>query len=394
MRGGRDEHARPGRGDGPTERALRFDRMEWAGAFGDLGTLIPFLVAYIGVGGIPPAGVLCAFGIALIGTGLVYRTPIPVQPMKAAGAVVATQAAALALTPEAVFAATLVTGAIWLALGLSGAVQRVANLLSRPVIAGVVVGLGIAFMLEGVKMIASGWILGLATLAGALALLQQRKIPAMLVVLLFGAVVALVQRPELMDQMGALQPALALPRFAVGGITLQDLALGALFIALPQVPLTLGNAIVAVTDENNRVFPDRPASERKVATSTGVMNLAGGLIGGVPMCHGAGGFAAHVRFGARTGGAPIIIGAVLLALGLAFSGSIQTVLQLFPTPLLGAILFLAGVQLATGPRDWGRPGAERWVMLGTAAVAIWNAGAACVFGVIATFLVRRLSKRR
>ena len=25
----------------------RFDRMEWAGAFGDLGTLIPFVVAYI-----------------------------------------------------------------------------------------------------------------------------------------------------------------------------------------------------------------------------------------------------------------------------------------------------------------------------------------------------------
>jgi MFS superfamily sulfate permease-like transporter len=368
--------------------------MEWAGAFGDLGTLIPFLVAYIGVGGIPPSGVLCAFGIALIGTGVVYRTPIPVQPMKASGAVVATQAAALALTPEAVYAATLVTGAIWLALGLSGAAQRVANLLGRPVIAGVVVGLGVAFMLEGVKMIASGWILGLVTLAGALVLLRQRKVPAMLVVLLCGAVVALVQRPELLGQMSVLQPALALPRFAASEITLQDLALGALFIALPQVPLTLGNAIVAVTDENNRLFPRRPVSERKVATSTGVMNLAGGLIGGVPMCHGAGGLAAHVRFGARTGGAPIIIGAVLLVLGLAFSGSIQTVLQLFPTPLLGAILFLAGAQLASGPRDWGRPGAERWVMLGTAAVAVWNAGAACVFGVVAMFLVRRLSMRR
>src|SRR5579872_3714570 len=27
----------------------RFDRMEWAGAFGDLGTLIPFVLAYISV---------------------------------------------------------------------------------------------------------------------------------------------------------------------------------------------------------------------------------------------------------------------------------------------------------------------------------------------------------
>jgi hypothetical protein len=104
-----------------------------------------------------------------------------------------------------------VTGAIWLALGLSGAAQRVANLLGRPVIVGVVVGLGVAFMLEGAKMIASGWILGLATLAGALVLLRQRKVPAMLVVLLFGAVVALVQRPELLGQMSVLQPVLAFP---------------------------------------------------------------------------------------------------------------------------------------------------------------------------------------
>ncbi|MCZ7564846.1 MAG: sulfate transporter [Burkholderiales bacterium] len=376
------------------ERALRFDRMEWAGAFGDLGTLVPFLIAYVTVGAVPATGMLCAFGIALIATGIVYRTPIPVQPMKAAGAVVATQAAALALTPEAVFAATLVTGAIWLVLGLSGAAQRVAALLSPSVIAGVVVGLGVAFMLDGLAMIASGWVLGTVTLAATLALLAQRKVPAMLVVLAAGAAVALVQRPELAGDLRALEPVLELPAFVVGAITLQDLVLGALFVALPQVPLTLGNAVVAVTGESNRVFPDRPVSERRIALSTGVINLAGGLIGGVPMCHGAGGLAAHVRFGARTGGATVIIGAVLLALGTGLGGSIQVVLQLFPTPMLGAVLFLAGAQLASGPRVWGRARGERLVMLATAAVAVWNAGAACVFGVVAIWVLRRASRPR
>ncbi len=71
----------------------RFDRMEWAGAFGDLGTLIPFVVAYLGVLGLPPFGVLFSFGLGMVVCGIVYRTPFPVQPMKAIGAVAATQAA-------------------------------------------------------------------------------------------------------------------------------------------------------------------------------------------------------------------------------------------------------------------------------------------------------------
>ena len=92
---------------GPDEPAIatpiqnRFDRMEVAGAFGDLGTLVPFVVAYIGVLKMDPFGVLLAFSLAMIVCGFVYRTPIPVQPMKAAGAIATTQAAqTLVLTPQ------------------------------------------------------------------------------------------------------------------------------------------------------------------------------------------------------------------------------------------------------------------------------------------------------
>ncbi|MNC91396.1 hypothetical protein D3C83_76500 [compost metagenome] len=87
-------------------------------------------------------------------------------------------------------------------------------------------------------------------------------------------------------------------------MTWQEFMIGALFLALPQVPLTLGNAIIAITEENNRLFPERRVTEEKVAVSTGIMNLLGPIVGAVPMCHGAGGMAGHVRFGARTGGAP------------------------------------------------------------------------------------------
>ena len=126
-----------------------FDHMEWAGAFGDLGTLIPFVVAYIGMVGMDPFGILFALGLALIICGVYYRTPMPVQPMKAAGAVAVTQAAQTAvITSGAVIAAGLVTGAIWLVLGLTGAARRISATIPRFVVVGIVLGLGMAFMID------------------------------------------------------------------------------------------------------------------------------------------------------------------------------------------------------------------------------------------------------
>lgn len=140
----------------PLFRGNRFDRMEWAGAFGDLGTLIPFVVAYLSMLSLDPFGVLFSFGVAMIACGLIYRTPFPVQPMKAVGAIATTQAAqTLTVTAGAVYAAGLASGIIWLLLGLTGTAQKVAKLISRPVVVGIILGLG--FMLNGVKMMADNW---------------------------------------------------------------------------------------------------------------------------------------------------------------------------------------------------------------------------------------------
>jgi len=139
----------------------RFDRMEFAGAFGDLGTLVPFVVAYIGVLKMDPLGVLLAFGLSMIVCGFVYRTPMPVQPMKAAGAIATTQAAqTLIITPAMVWGASLATGLIWLVLGLTGTARYVAKLISRPVVLGIILGLGFGFMIEGAKMMSQNWWVG------------------------------------------------------------------------------------------------------------------------------------------------------------------------------------------------------------------------------------------
>ena len=368
----------------------RFDRMEWAGAFGDLGTLLPFVVAYLATLKMDPFGILFSFGLAMVVCGLYYKTPFPVQPMKAIGAVAATQAAQTAtITQATVYSADLVTGLAWLLLGMTGVAKQVAGWVPRYVVIGIVLGLGMGFMLEGIKLMSGQWVIAAVALLGTLLLLTNKSIPAMFLLLVFGAICGIVQKPEFLSTLSSIRPHLRLPVFALSGITWHDLLIGTTFLTLPQLPLTLGNAIIAIREENNRLFPDRAVTESSVATSTGAMNLVSAVFGGVPMCHGAGGMAGHVAFGARTGGAPIILGVILLALAFGFSGSIEVIFNLLPRAVLGVILFLTGSQLALGSCDFSKNKGERFITLCTAAFSMWNVGLAFAVGMILTVMERR-----
>jgi MFS superfamily sulfate permease-like transporter len=364
--------------------------MEWAGAFGDLGTLVPFVVAYIAVLKMDPFGILFAFGAALLICGLYYKTPFPVQPMKALGAAAVTQAAQTAVITQAtVYSAGLVTGALWLILGLSGAAARIAKLVPRFVVIGIVLGLGFSFMIEGIKLMNTQWPIAAIGLMGTLLLLTNRAVPAMFLLLLFGAVCGIIQDPAVAHALSGVRVQFRLPSFALATISWHDLWVGTLFLALPQLPLTLGNAVIAVREENNRLFPDRPVTDGLIATSTGLMNLVGSAVGGIPMCHGAGGMAGHVAFGARTGGAPIILGVILLLLAFCFSGSIEAILDVFPQAVLGVILFLTGAQLSLGSCDFSKNKGERFITLATAAFAMWNVGLAFLVGMGLAYVAKR-----
>ena len=357
--------------------------MEWAGAFGDLGTLIPFIVAYIVLLKMDPMGVLFAFGASMVVCGLYYKTPFPVQPMKAIGAVAAVQVAQTAVvTPEAVYAAALVTGVIWLVLGATGLATRFAKFVPPAVVSGIVLGLGLGFMLEGTKLMQTGWVVAAIGAAGTLALLRNRTFPAMFMLLGFGALVGAYQRPDLLTALSSTGVEVRFPEFALSSLEWGDLFVGAVLLALPQVPLTLGNAVIAIKEENNRLFPNAPVNERGVSISTGLMNLFSSAVGGVPQCHGAGGMAGHIAFGARTGGSIVILGAVLLVLALFFSGSVEHMLQLLPGAVLGVILFVTGVQLALGGLPSPQSKARACVTLATAGFALWNVPVAFVVGLV------------
>lgn len=374
----------------PSGRHNRFDLAELGGAFGDLGTLIPFIVAYVSILKMDPTGILLGFGVALVVVGSLYRTPFPVQPMKAIGTAAITQTAgAVVLSPAIVTGAGIATAIFWLLLALTGVARRLALLIPKPVLVGIVMGLGFSFMREGIIMMSKQWALAAVLLASTLFMLSRPRMPAMLVLLLIGMVAAIVEQPLLADSLAMIKPGFHLPALAWPAVTWNDVWLGTSLLALPQLPLTFGNALIAITEENNRLFPDRPVTERKVALSTGLMNAWSSAIGGIPMCHGAGGMAGHVKFGARTGGAAIMLGALLIVLALFFGNSMMTILRLFPIPVLGVILFLAGAELALGGRPQDQERDSRFVVLSTAAFAMWNVGIAVIFGALIHYAIKR-----
>jgi Molybdate transporter of MFS superfamily len=353
----------------------RFDRMEFAGAFGDLGTLVPFIVAYVGVLKMDPFGVLLALwplddplrlllshldaGPAHEGSRSYRHNPSRPDARYYAGHGVGCQPCD--------------RGHLACARSDRNGSPR-SN--SRPVVTGIILGLGY-------------WGVGGAALLATSLLLTNRIFPAMFLLLLFGAGYGILSDPSLLSALRDVHVEFRIPEFALSALTLNDFLLGTAFLALPQLPLTLGNAVIATTEENNHLFPNHPVNEDKIAISTGLMNLLSSSVGGVPMCHGAGGMAGHVQFGARTGGALVILGMVLLVTAVMFSGSVGTLMRLFPPAVLGVILFLTGAQLALGGSDLGNDKGERFVTLITGALAVWNVGIACVVGVVAYRLVRR-----
>jgi MFS superfamily sulfate permease-like transporter len=382
----------------------RYDRFEWAGAFGDTGTLIPFALGYITILGIDPLGLLFAFGASQIVIGLYYRRPVPVQPMKVIGAGAIANPGTM--TPDIIWGAGLFTGAFWLLLALTGAIDWIARIVSKPVVRGVMLGLGLNFILQGARMISGddtlfgadsamaflgswyGPVIAIAAIIIAILLFGNRRLPAMFALLVIGIVTGIIHAyndPVLWEQLSSVGIDFRLPDFALGSFGFNDLVKGLTLLALAQIPLTLSNAIVAVTEEHNTLFPEDPVSERKITLSQGVINLAAPVIGGVAMCHGAGGMAGHVRFGARTGGAVVILGSLLILLALFFSDSVAIIFSIFPVELLGVILLFAGVELALAIGDIGHSKTDIFLMVFVAGLSLWNIGWAFLAGILLSY---------
>jgi len=331
--------------DTPSKRAIAFGRQEWNGAFGDLGTDLPLLAGMILTAKLDAASVLILFGIMQILTGLLYRIPMPVQPLKAMATLVISQH----LSSNILFGGGIAIGLTMGILTFSGALDLLAKWIALPVVRGLQLGLAMQLGLLALKDYAArdgltGYALALVAFLLIL-LLQRRAYPAALFALGLGVLYAIFVSPDSARlTLDALTPSLSLPKPYTP--TLNDIAQGFLLLALPQIALSIGNSILATARAAQDLFPDAALSVRRIGLSYAAMNLFAPLFSGVPVCHGVGGLAGHYAFGARTAGSVIIYGGFYVLLGLLFSGSFEVLLHAFPMPLLGVMLLFEAVALS------------------------------------------------
>jgi MFS superfamily sulfate permease-like transporter len=364
-----------------------YNKMEFAGAFGDLGTLIPFVVGYITLNKMDPLGILVAFGLFKIFVGLYFRTPVPIQPMKAIGGMAIAHPEAI--THGMIWGAGIFTGLFWLLMGLTGAISWIEKITTKPVVRGIMLGLGLSFVVEGLGMMREGPVVAVGGVILTLLLLNSKRFPAMLCLLTYGIVMAFVQKPGLFQDLTNLSIRFRFPELTFGRMSWQDLLAGFVILGLPQAPLTLGNAIIGTVAENNEYFSDRKVTAKTISIDHGVMNLISTFMGGIPMCHGAGGMAGHIRFGARTGGALVILGVIVLFTGLFLSDSVSLIFQVFPRSILGVVLFFAGVELALVVKDVKLQRQNLFVLVVTAGTAMWNMGVAYLAGLLLYYGLQR-----
>jgi len=346
---------------------LKFNRNEFAGSLGDLGTILPLVAGLIIINQLDPTGVFFTIGIFYICTGLYFRVTCPVEPMKViSGYAIATSISAVQLQASCLWVALIL-----LTLGATGLIDLITRYISTAVIRGIQLSTGLLLLSKGVDLMVGrsaiqllqgaaepylqiqyigfvpiGILLGGGLGLLCLFLLDNNRIPAAVVVVALGMLIGLLaSRREGWEELAL---GLNLPDILPYGLPSgADFSFVLIVLILPQIPMTIGNAVIANTDLSHQYFGNISVrvTNRALCISMAVINFTSFFLAGIPLCHGAGGLASHYRFGARTGGSNLMIGGLFLLVALLFGAHTLTVIQLLPLSVLGVLLVFAGVQL-------------------------------------------------
>ncbi len=313
----------------------KFSIRELSGAMGDFGTLIPLAAGYIVVCGLDPAALLITVGIISVLTGFVFKLPIPIEPMKVLAAI----AIAQTWDPSLIYASGFAMGITWVLFSVTGVIELIAHYTPHPVVRGIQVALGVMLAIQAINLISTWWLLGAIALLAALLFRHNRYIPAMLMIMALGIAISLYRGfPSEQSLIGFSLPALTT-------FDLRDLWPAMLLGGFAQIPLTATNAVLSTSSLLKTYWPDQNVKPRTLSLSIGLINLGLPFLGGMPICHGAGGLAAKHYFGARTGGGNISIGLIEIITGLFLAGLAALVFANFPEAVIGAMLLLVGIEL-------------------------------------------------
>ena len=320
------------------------------------------------INGLDPGGVFFSIGLFYILAGIYFGVTVPIQPMKVIGA----YAIATGVNASQILASGVLMALILLLIAATGAVSLLGRYTPKPVVRGVQLSTGAILMAQGVQFMIGtskfqeirqvaepyltlqslgpvpiGIVIGVVGGLLTLFLLDNKKFPAGLVLVLCGILIGLGLGTH--QGFEKLQVGINLPKILPFSIPSgPDFSLAFLLLVLPQIPMTLGNAVVAYADLSQEYFGEASGrvTYRSACISMALANFISFLTGGMPLCHGAGGLAAHYRFGARTAGSNLIIGSFFIILVVLLGKHMLSVLYLVPMSILGVLLLFAGGQLA------------------------------------------------
>jgi sulfate permease, SulP family len=337
---------------------LRFDRHELAGSIGDIGVMIPLAVGVAAVAHLSLVSIFLCVAASYAASALVFRVPLPVQPMKVMGATIVV----LGLSAPVVAAAGVEVALFLLLLAVTPVARYLARLFPRAVLRGIQLSVGL-LLLKGSLVAANGakalpglhfgvsvggarlslgLLVALAAAAALFAGRRRRRLPASLVVVGMGAAGGLALVVAGVSQLAAVPAAPALPLAHLPSA--HDAWLALFVLVLPQLPLSLGNSVYATEDVVGGYYgaAARRVTAKRLLFSLGLMNLVCGAAGGMSLCHGAGGATAHYRLGARTAGATLLAAALFAALAAAAAFGISPLLV--PGAVLAGMLLFVGVE--------------------------------------------------
>ena len=379
---------------------------------GDLGTILPIALGMILVNGLDPVGLFFSMGLFYIVCGVYYGITVPVQPMK----VIGTYAIATAMTAAQIQASAFLMFICLVVIGATGSMDKFSKYIPRSVIRGIQFSTGLLLMIKGMKMI-----LGKALLKGAgqaaepylriqsagpipitviigicgivvtLVFLNNKKLPAALIMMFLGLLFGLILGTK--QGIDTLKPGLYFPHLLPHGFPASaDITFALFAVVLPQIPMTLGNAVIAQGDLAKDYFGNNAKKMTYTALcfSMAAGNLLSFIFGGMPMCHGAGGLAAHYRFGAKTAGSNLIIGGIMAGLALVLGAGFLYVLFLIPMSILGVLLVFAGSQLALTISDM-HTRHELFVIVSIVALTLAaNLALGSIAGIILAYGIKRI----
>ncbi|MBI4357053.1 MAG: hypothetical protein HY559_04175 [Gammaproteobacteria bacterium] len=300
------------------------------GAFADSAILFPLLALLSTQNGFSESVLLFSAGLTYCMAGLLFKVPMPVQPLKS----MVMAAITLGATLQEVKLCTAAMGAYCL-LVVFFKLHNFANKIPLSLVHGLQAGLGIMMLSKGSGMLTSHAPMVIGFFITFLVLMvyvsRSTNFP-ILGILATGGLL-----------WGLFTPPIPITITAPASVPLHSIRLDLLlYLILPQIILTSANSVIGTQYAAQKYFGERAKNVtfKRLLWSIGVGNLLSSTVGGLPFCHGAGGLTAHVKGGSTHWMSNWVIGLFLIALAVISYG-----LPLFHFPPLLVALLLSAVGL-------------------------------------------------